>query len=240
MGKKHRTGKKSKIASVKPSAKQAALDHMAPLRERYRNYEFDGFWMDHGIREVDVEISAGGIVSKTKAYLNTMEAPALDGLYRAKVLNDPRDEGLAERRRLAGLALRRIFHRSKIQAKSTGLYDKPLNAMMSSSQHPKSNKAENCEVEFIRLMRRCFPYNTVVRNVCCLDERPPTIIRHGMRTPCMWDVALRAGLDILAEELFTRAGFPRRRNLMRPRIGGEENAPMPRRRQRDRAEMLAG
>lgn len=226
MGKKNRAGKKSKVATVR----QAAIEHMGPLKERYRNYHYDGVWMDHGIRQVDVEISSGGIVSKTKAYLNTMEAPALDGLYRARVLNDKRDETLAERRRLAGLALRRIFHRSQIQAKSTGLYDKPLNAMISSSQHPKSNQAENCEVEFIRLMRACFPYHTVVRNVCCLDERPPEVVRNGLKVPCSWDTALRAGLDILANEIFTKAGFPRRRHLNRPTISDQDDS-QPRRRE---------
>lgn len=236
MGKKHKAGKRTKVAQVS----QAALDHMTPLKERYRNYHFDGVWMDHGIRQVDVEISSGGIVSKTKAYLNTMEAPALDGLYRAKVLNDKRDEGLAERRRLAGLALRRIFHRSQIQAKSTGLYDKPLNAMISSSQHPKSNDAENNEVEFIRLMRLCFPYHTVLRNVCCLDERPPTVVRNGLRTPCSWEAALRNGLDIIANEIFTKAGFPRRRNLHRPRIEVEDIQPIqPMHRSQMRARMPA-
>lgn len=218
MGRKHKTGKKSKVAQIC----QAALDHLPPLKERYRNYHFDGVWMDHGIRQVDVEISSGGIVSKTKAYLNTMEAPALDGLYRAKVLDDKRDEGLGERRRLAGLTLRRIFHRSQIQAKSTGLYDKPLNAMISSSQHPRSNDADNNEVEFIRLMRLCFPYNTVLRNVCCLDERPPAVVRNGLKTPCSWDAALRNGLDIIANEIFTKAGFPRRRNLRRPLMEVED------------------
>ncbi len=214
MSKKHKSGKKAKVAQVK----QIVVDHMSPLKERYRNYQHDGIWMDHGICQIDVEISRGGIVSKTRAYLNKMEAPALDGLFRAGVLNDPKDEGAAERRRLAGLELRRIFHRSQIQARSTGLYDKPLNAMVSSTQHPKSEDAENNEVEFIRLMRLSHPFQTVLRNVCCFDERPPTVIRHGVATPCCWDVALRQGLDRLAEILFTRAGFPRRRNLDRPRI----------------------
>lgn len=214
MSKKHKAGKKAKVAQVK----QIVVDHMSPLKERYRNYQHDGVWMDHGIRQIDVEIARGGIISKTRAYLNTMEAPALDGLFRAGVLNDPKDEGVAERRRLAGLELRRIFHRSQIQARSTGLYDKPLNAMVSSAQHPKSEDAENNEVEFIRLMRLSHPFQTVLRNVCCLDERPPTVIRHGIATPCCWDVALRHGLDRLADILFTRAGFPRRRHLDRPRM----------------------
>ena len=52
--------------------------------------------------------------------------------------------------------------------------------------------------------------------VCCLDERPPEIIRHGLRTPCFWDVALRNGLDIIANEMFTQRNQPRRRHLVRP------------------------
>ena len=211
MGKKHRAGRKSKAVSLK-----SAVEHMAPLKERYRNYSYDGRWMDHGIKEIEVEISTGGIVSKAKAYLNTMEAPALDGLFRARVLDDARDETVRYRRLMAGVELRRIFHRAQMQSKSTGLYDKPLNAMVSSVQHPRSNEADNHESEFIRLMRLCFPYNTVVRNVCCLDERPPEIIRHGLRTPCFWDVALRAGLDIIANEMFTQRNQPRRRHLVRP------------------------
>jgi hypothetical protein len=214
MGKKHKAGKKSKVAQVSP----AALEHMSPLKERYRNYHYNGVWLDHGIKEIDVEISSGGIVSKARAYLNTMEAPALDGLFRARVLDDPRDETVRFRRLMAGVELRRIFHRSQMQAKSTGMYDKPLNAMISSAQHPKSNEADDNEVEFIRLMRLCFPYNTVLRNVCCLDERPPTVVRHGLETPCFWDVALRHGLDIIANDMFTRLNQPRRRMLRRPAI----------------------
>ena len=101
MGRKHKAGKKSKVAQVD----QAALDHMSPLKERYRNYHYDGVWLDHGIKEIDVEISSGGIVSKARAYLNTMEAPALDGLFRARVLDDPRDETVRYRRLMAAQGL---------------------------------------------------------------------------------------------------------------------------------------
>ncbi len=208
---------KKKSARRKASVRHAAVE-MAPLKERYRNWSYDGRWMDHGIQEIEVEVLSGGLVTKARAYLNTMEAPALDGLFRARVLDDPADENVRYRRLMAGVELRRIFHRSQIQAKSTGLYDKPLNAMISSSPQPQSNESLNNEVEFIRLMRLCYPYNTVVRNVCCLDERPPLVIRYGLATPCCWDVALRHGLDRIADEIFTRRNQPRRRHLSRPVI----------------------
>lgn len=212
MSKKHRPSKKHKTAHIKPTA--PILSEMSPLPERFRNYTFEGQWMDHGIQPIDTEISGGGVTT-TRAYLNTMEAPALMGLFRAHVLDDAKDSQVRHRRLAAGLAVRRIFQDSKMESKSTGHYDKPLNLMLSSAQHPKSNDADNNEVEFIRLMKLCFPYNTVVRNVCCMDERPPEVIRYGLKTPCSWKVALCHGLDRIADDMFTRRNQPRRRKFHR-------------------------
>ena len=71
-------------------------------------------------------------------------------------------------------------------------------------------------------MRLSHPFQTVLRNVCCLDEHADRG-RNGVQTPCFWDVALRRGLDRLADMLFAGAGFPRRRHLDRPRMAVEES-----------------
>lgn len=211
MSKKHRSAKKHKPAHLTPPI----LPEMSPLPQRYRNYSFEGRWLDHGIHQIDTEISQGGGVTTARAYINTMEAPALMGLFRAHVLDDARDSQVRHRRMLAGLEIRRIFQDSKMEAKSTGHYDKPLNLMLSSTQHPKSNEADNNEVEYLRLMKLCFPYNPVVRDVCCMDEAPPAVIRHGLKTPCSWKVALCRGLDIIAEDILNRRNRPRRRKFHR-------------------------
>jgi hypothetical protein len=224
MSKKHRPSAKKKSSHVKTSP--AIVAEMAPLPQRYRNWAYDGAWLGHGIQKIDTEISQGGAVVTASAYINTMEAPALTGLFRAGVLSDPRNDEARHRRLMAGLAVRRIFQDSGMEAKSTGHYDKPLNMMLGGCQHPKSNHADDNEVEFIRLMRLCFPYNTVVRNVCCMDERPPTVVRYGLETPCSWKTALCAGLDRIADDIEGRTRQPRRRRFQaRPVLRREmENA----------------
>lgn len=215
MSKKHKS-KKNKPAHAKPSA--VLLPEMSPLPQRFRNYTFEGAWLDHGIHQIDTEISQGGGVATARAYINTMEAPALTGLFRAHVLDDAHDSQVRHRRLLAGLAIRRIFQDSKMEAKSTGHYDKPQNLMLSSAQHPKSNEADNNEVEYIRLMKLCFPYNEVIRNICCMDEAPPAVVRRGLVKPCSWKIALCHGLDVIADDMLTRRNQPRRHRVYRKAV----------------------
>lgn len=218
MGRK--TGRKGKkwgrVTHVKPTGGQQ--DEMSPLAERKKNFTFDGLWLEHGIRPIDVAIASGGQVTGT-AFINTMEARALDGLMQANYLTDPgrpEDDGLAFRRHMAGILLRKIFQASEIESRSTGLYDKPLNAMLGGGEPPrKSDRAEDHEVEFLRLMKLVFPYNQVLMNICCLDERPPEVVRHVLTGPCNWRLALCRGLDLIAEDKFTRRNTPRKRRYTR-------------------------
>jgi hypothetical protein len=203
---------------VKPVVELEA--EMSPLAERRKNFVFDGIWLGHGIQPLDVSIASGGILTGT-AFINRMEAPALDGLMAAHYLDDPSDgpdappdSTVAFRRHMAGLLVRGIFQISEIESRCTGLYDKPLNAMVGTGQAPrKSEMAEDHEVEFIRLMKMVFPYNTVLMNVCCLDQRPPTVVRSGLVTPCHWQVALCRGLDMVAEDKFAGTRDRRPRHL---------------------------
>ena len=191
------------------------MDEMSPLAERKKNFTLDGIWLDHGIKPIDVAIASGGQITGS-AFINTMEARALDGLMAAHYLDDQKDSSLAFRRHMAGLLLRKIFQISEIQSRSTGLYDKPLNAMLGAGETPrKSDRAEDHEVEFLRLMKLVFPYNNVLMNVCCLDERPPEVVRHVLTGPCHWRLALCRGLDIIAEDKFTRRNTPRQRRYTR-------------------------
>lgn len=193
------------------------LEEMSPTADRKKNFTFDGLWLDHGIRPIDVAVASGGQITGS-AFINTMEARALDGLMAARYLDDPRDSTLAFRRHMAGILLRKIFQISEIQSRSTGLYDKPLNAMLGGGEPPrKSEKAEDHEAEFIRLMKLVFPYNTVLMNICCLDERPPDVVRHVLTGACHWKLALCRGLDIIAEDKFTKRNTPRRRRFTRQR-----------------------
>ena len=88
-------------------------------------------------------------------------------------------------------------------------------------QHPESDRELDHQVEFQRLMRLCFPYHTVVRNVCCYNERPPRVIRDGGNRPCNWDEALRKGLDRIADDKFVAQDRPRRRRVPGPAGTGD-------------------
>jgi hypothetical protein len=207
MSKKRRAAKLKRkslqVRSMKqaPRAAESELNQAAPNQFRYKHYEFEGMWIDCGIVPVSASISDTGHVTGT-AYLNKMEARVLDGLKQAGVLNDPQDDLASIRRLLAGIFLRKKFHEAEIEPRSSGLYDKPLNAMFSSHVPRKSEKAEDSEVVFLKLMKLTFPFNTVLLNVCCLDERPPSLVRHGVRVPCNWQTALRQGLDRVADFVF--------------------------------------
>ncbi|MDF2757214.1 MAG: hypothetical protein K0S94_2809 [Nitrospira sp.] len=146
-------------------------------------------------------LSSGQIVGK--AHINRMEASALDGLMKAGVLNDPKDEAAGRRRHAAGILLREIFDTAEIESSSTGHYDKVTNEMLpGGAPHPKGNNALEHEVEYHRLMKLIFPFHTVVRNVCCHNEKPPLVVRNGLARPCNWDEALRKGLDRIADDKF--------------------------------------
>ncbi len=192
-----------------------AGEEMSPLADRKKNFTVDGIWLDHGIQPIDVAIASGGQVTGT-AYINTMEARALDGLMAARYLEDRNDPNAAFRRHMAGILLREIFFEAEIESRSTALYDKPLNAMICGGEPPrKSERALKHEDEFHRLMKLVFPYNSVIMNICCLDERPPEVVRHVLTGPCHWKLALVRGLDIIAEDKFTRRNTPRRRRFTR-------------------------
>jgi hypothetical protein len=189
-----------KVASVRFET----FEDFSPLKERKKSYTFEGRWMGHGIEEIDVDVAIGGQITGS-TFINRMEASALDGLFRAGVFDDPKDEEAAIRRRSAGIFLRKVFHDAEIEPRCVGQYDKVLNEMMGGSgQHPKSQMAQNSEVDFFRLMRLSSPYNEVIRDVCCLNERPPEVVRIGLRTPCHWKEALCRGLDLIAEDTVER------------------------------------
>jgi hypothetical protein len=215
---KRRGAKGAKIKHTKESPRP--VDDASPLPERYKSFEYEGRWLGHGIERMNAEISRTGRVVGW-AHINRLEASALDGLLQAGVLDDPkRDSGRTpgsramstrQRRHAAGMILRELFEEAEIESSSTGHYDKVTNEMLpGGAPHPKSNNALNSEVEYHRLMRLCFPYHSVVRNVCCHNERPPTVVRDGQRRPCNWDEALRRALDIIADDKFPEAGRPRR------------------------------
>jgi hypothetical protein len=197
LSKKKKARRAGRIKHVKEAAK--AVDPTAPLAERYKSYHHEGKYLGHGIESIDVDVTAGGQVVG-RAHINRLERSALDGLEEAGVLNDPRDSSAAKRRKAAGLFLWQTWFEAKIESHSTGLYDKVTGEMMPSGPPPpKSNNALNAEVKFYRLMDRCKPFHTVVRNVCCYNERPPMVVRDGLLRPCNWDEALRKGLDIIAD-----------------------------------------
>lgn len=200
-GKRSRAGQATQGTQKTAGIRFEIAEDFSPLKERKKNFAFDGVWMGHGIEEIDVDVASGGQVTGS-AFINRMEASALDGLFRAGVLDDPKDEQASIRRRSAGILLRTVFQNAEIEPRSTGQYDKVLNEMFGGGccQHPKSQAAQNAEVDFFRLMRLSFPYNTVLRNVCCLNERPPVVVRNGLRTPCHWKIALCRGLDLIAED----------------------------------------
>lgn len=208
MSKKSRA-KRAKIKHTKDAPKPA--NDASPLAERYKSYQYEGQWLGHGIEAIDVDVIAGGQITG-RAHINRLEASALDGLRKAGVLDDPRDEGAAWRRHAAGQLLREIFEIAEIRSSSTGHYDKVTNEMLpGGAPHPKSNNALDHEVEYHRLMKLCFPYHTVARNVCCHNERPPTVVRDGQARTCNWDEALRKALDIIADDQFPDTRKPRRR-----------------------------
>jgi hypothetical protein len=199
LSKKKKARRAGRIKHVKEAAK--VVDPTAPLAERYKSYHHEEKYLGHGIESVATDVTAGGQVVG-HAHINRLERSALDGLELAGVLNDPRDSSAANRRKAAGLLLWETWVEAEIESHSTGRYDKVTGEMMPSGQPPpKSNNALNKEVEFYRLMKLCFPFHTVVRNVCCYNERPPTVVRDGLARPCNWDEALRRGLDRIADDM---------------------------------------
>lgn len=202
----------------------------SPVAERYKSFEYippgedrsARQWLGHGIEPLDVSVRTGGQID-AKAHINRLEASALDGLMKAGVLRDPGEverpssdpQSVSGRRHAAGILLREIFHEAGFESRSTGQYDKATNEMTPSGvQHPESDRELDHQVEFQRLMRLCFPFHTVVRNVCCYNERPPTVIRDGQNRPCNWDEALRKGLDRIADDKFAAQDRPRRRRVL--------------------------
>lgn len=207
MGKKSR-GRKRPERTIKPIAEGT------PLPERYKSYSFDGQDLGHGISEVSVEVSVGGVVGAQKAHRNDFQSPALDGLAKARVLHGPESLGederrtIANRRKDAGVFLLNLYHQTGQESKSTALYDKVSGQMLSGEVRRQSDFELDAEVEYHRLMKLIRPYDTVISNVVIHNQRPDYVVRNGSRVLCNWTVALQRGLDLLADELF---GSPIRR-----------------------------
>ena len=228
MGKGSKGRKRGRAGHQKQSSVQYAT---SPVPERFKSFEYippghdrsSAQWLGHGIESLDVSVQAGGQVDE-RAHINRLEASALDGLMKAGVLKDPGGmsgatdpESVANRRHAAGILLREIFHDSGFESRSVGQYDKAANEMTpSGTRQPESERELDNQAEFQRLMRLCFPYHTVVRNVCCYNERPPVVVRDGRERPCHWDEALRRGLDRIVEDKYPAQGRPRRRAFVSP------------------------
>lgn len=207
-----RRQRRGRVKATKQISRVEGSD-TSPLQERYKSYHHDGQWLGSGIKPIDVAVLTGGQISGS-AYINRLEATALDGLEQAGVLRDNRDEEASFRRHMAGLLLRTIFQKSGIETSQSASYDKTLNEMLpGGTPAPQSDNELDHEVEFTRLMRLAFPFNTVLLNVCCLNERPPLVVRNGARVLCNWDEALRKGLDRIAEDKFANQQKPQRSTI---------------------------
>lgn len=152
-----------------------------------------------GLRVIDAEIAAGGIV-RGQTVQDGFEC-LLDILHARKVLDDPADAGAGPRRYLAGLEIRRIYEDARIADAVTPNYDKMTGITMpGEGTWEKSDYADEQEALFRRMMRTLKPFDRIVNRVC-KDEPIPERLHE----------ALRRGLDLTADALWGPIDNRRRR-----------------------------